>query len=87
VECWCCGCTSPEDRVVRLGNHPEVALCRRCAQFVHRRALEQAASERGGVGAAYRGAFAASREFVMRHELQHTPVIGTLFKRLNRLLP
>lgn len=38
VECWCCGCREAPDRVVHLGNHPEVLLCLRCAHFVHQKA-------------------------------------------------
>ncbi|HEV2885621.1 MAG TPA: hypothetical protein VGX49_01805, partial [Jatrophihabitans sp.] len=39
-ECWCCGRVEAPERMVRLGAHPEVALCLGCAHFVHRAASE-----------------------------------------------
>lgn len=30
--CWCCAIDAPE-RMVHLGNHPEVALCPGCARW------------------------------------------------------
>src|SRR4029079_683376 len=36
--CWCCGQSWPESGVVRLGSHPEVAVCLRCAHFLHQQA-------------------------------------------------
>ena len=35
VTCWCCGSSQSELSVVRLGDHPEVAVCLRCAHFLH----------------------------------------------------
>ena len=40
VPCWCCDTVDAPDRMVHLGNHPEVHLCLRCAHFVHQRAWE-----------------------------------------------
>jgi hypothetical protein len=31
AECWCCGQQQPPAEMIHLGNHPEVALCLRCA--------------------------------------------------------
>jgi hypothetical protein len=36
--CWCCGQTFTESRLVRLGTHPEVAVCLRCARSLNRQA-------------------------------------------------
>ena len=41
VECWCCGSSFPEEQVVRLGQHPEAAVCLDCALFLNRRALQR----------------------------------------------
>ncbi len=40
VHCWCCGTIDAPDRMVNLGDHPEVHLCLGCAHFVHHRARE-----------------------------------------------
>jgi hypothetical protein len=37
LECWCCGSSFPEEQVVRLGQHPEVAVCLDWALFLNRR--------------------------------------------------
>lgn len=39
-QCWCCGTTDDPDRMVHLGNHPEVGLCRRCARWAAKQAWE-----------------------------------------------
>ena len=31
VHCWCCGTIDAPDRMVNLGDHPEVHLCLGCA--------------------------------------------------------
>jgi hypothetical protein len=38
LECWCCGSASQEAELVRLGRHPEVGVCLRCAHFLHQQA-------------------------------------------------
>jgi hypothetical protein len=40
VHCWCCGSVDTPDRMVHLGDHPEVHLCPSCAHFVHQQAWE-----------------------------------------------
>jgi len=37
-ECWCCGPMNDPDRVVYLGNHPEVGICRACARWAAKEA-------------------------------------------------
>jgi len=37
-ECWCCGYMDDPDRVVHLGNHPEVGICRACARWAAKEA-------------------------------------------------
>lgn len=39
-ECWCCGLIGDPARMVRLGNHPEVVLCLRCARWTAKQAKE-----------------------------------------------
>ena len=50
-QCWCCGTVERPDRMVHLGNHPEVHLCLRCAHFVHQQAGQIEDEVRGGPGA------------------------------------
>ncbi len=76
VECWCCGQTRTESAVVRLGRHPEVALCLSCAHFVHRRART---CEDVGVrspGATGRGVLRAATAGVVRRDWHRKPVVG-----------
>jgi hypothetical protein len=86
-QCWCCGGSFAEPELVHLGSHPEVGLCADCAHWVHRRAAEQAAARRGGLPARYRGAFAATRSWVIQHEVHNLPVLGRLLRGLDRRLP
>ena len=37
-ECQCCGAHHPHNKMVHLGNHPEVAPCVRCDHFVSKEA-------------------------------------------------
>ena len=40
AQCWCCGYVDDPTLLVHLGNHPEVALCRRCARWAAKQAWE-----------------------------------------------
>lgn len=35
--CWCCGDQTVQASLVRLGEHPEVAVCFRCVRVLARR--------------------------------------------------
>ena len=39
-QCWCCGSIDDPDRMVHLGNHPEVMMCRPCARWAAKEAWE-----------------------------------------------
>lgn len=39
VPCWSCGRRQLESAVVRLADHPEVAVCLPCAHLLHERAV------------------------------------------------
>ena len=87
-QCWCCGGAFTEPELVYLDSHPEVGLCAGCAHWVHRRASEQATARRGGgPSARYRRAFAATRSWVILHEVHNLPVLGRLLRDLDRRLP
>lgn len=85
--CWCCGETQAGSPVVRLGAHPEVVLCLRCAHFVHRRAQGHEDAGDDSLATRGRGAVRAAESFVIRHGLQHKPMIGPVLRWLGPRLP
>ena len=85
--CWCCGGEDADGAMVHLGAHPEVALCGDCARWVHRRSRRLRDSGRRGAGVLARAVVRAGRDRVLRHDLQHVPVLGVLLRRLDRHLP
>ena len=38
--CWCCGCSGTVEQMAHLGQHPEVAVCIRCAHSLSKWAWE-----------------------------------------------
>jgi hypothetical protein len=66
--------------MVRLGSHPEVTVCPRCARFLHR----QAAARQGNpvVRLSWR-----IRQAVIRHRWQHSRLLGPVLRWLGRHLP
>jgi len=58
VPYWCCGNQYADDQVVRLGRHPEVAVCLGCARYLNRGQGARPgdsghpAGQRGGAGGA-----------------------------------
>lgn len=87
VECWCCGCTQPETSMVRLGNHPEVGVCLRCAHYLHQQAWSREDTLRSSPGVRARGALRAARRVVMQQGWQQRRMIGPLLRWLGRHLP
>lgn len=87
VACWCCGHRVPEDAVVRLGGHPEVAVCLRCAHFLHQQAREREDAARPSPAARLRDGLRAGRRLVMERGWHQKPLIGPLLRRLGPRLP
>lgn len=85
--CWCCGRTYPESALLRLGEHPEVAVCFGCARFLHRRATEEADAFRPSVAARGRSVVRHARRTVMKHGWQGRPVVGPVLRWVDRFLP
>ena len=79
VACWCCGQWRVESGVVRLGEHPEVAVCFGCAHFLH--------AARPSPAARARDFLRAARELVIRRGWHSLPVIGAMLRRLGSRLP
>ena len=87
VACWCCGQNRPESDVVRLGDHPEVAVCLRCAHYLHQRARAREDAARHSTGARLRDGLRVARGLVMRRGWHRAPVIGPVLRWLGPRLP
>jgi hypothetical protein len=69
-QCWCCGTTEDPARLVRLGNHPEVGRCVRCAHSVSKWAWEIEDRAKTGPLVMARAGFRALRRDVIRQLAQ-----------------
>jgi hypothetical protein len=87
VRCRCCDTVDAADRMVHLGNHPEVHLCLRCAHFVHQRAWEIEDEELGGPAAFARDRFRGLRRGVVRRGWHQSRFIGGRLRWLGKYLP
>jgi|SRR4051812_48276501 hypothetical protein len=87
VACWCSGQLLSEPDVLRLGEHPEAAVCLGCAHFLHQRARAREDEARPSPAARARDVLQAARGLVVRHGWQSRPVIGPLLRRLDTWLP
>jgi hypothetical protein len=87
VVCWCCGRPNGEPDVVRLGDHPEVAVCLGCAHFLHQRARAREDELRSSPAGLARDVLRAARALVMRRGWHELRVIGPLLRRLGARLP
>ena len=86
-ECWCCGAVDDPYLMVRLGNHPEVALCRACARWAAKRASEIDDRSGSGVLVVVRGRLRAARKGVIRRGWHENGVLGRPLRWLGRYLP
>lgn len=86
-ECWCCGMTEAPEKLVRLGNHPEVTLCVRCAYSVAKWAWEIEDQAKTGYAARGRNAFRRARVTVVRKGWHRHPLVGRPLRRLGKYLP
>ena len=87
VECWCCGQRSSADSAVRLGNHPEVAVCLRCAHYLHQQARAREDALRPSIASRLRDELRRERRLVMDRQWHQRPVIGRPLRWLGRYLP
>jgi hypothetical protein len=72
---------------MRLGNHPEVAVCLGCAHFLHQQARGLEDAVRPSPAGRVRDALRTARRFVIQHGWHQKPVIGSLLRRLGRHTP
>jgi hypothetical protein len=87
TDCWCCGQRYPNEQPVRLGSHPEVAVCLRCAHFLHQQAMQREDALRPSTGSRLRDGLRWGRRVVMDHHWHQRPVIGRPLRWLGRYLP
>jgi hypothetical protein len=70
--------------MVRLGNHPEVGLCLRCARWLSRRAVEVEDRDRTGIAVRLRAQARRMRTTVMRHGWHRNRITGPPLRWLGR---
>ena len=86
-QCWCCGSTDDPDRLVHLGNHPEVALCRPCARWAAKQAWEIEDRDKTGLLVKLRDRFRHLRRGVIDRDWHRLPVVGRPLRWLGKHLP
>jgi hypothetical protein len=86
-QCWCCGSDNDPTLMVRLGNHPEVALCRPCARWAAKQAWELDDQSKTGVLVIARNQFRSIRQTVIHHGWHRSPIIGASLRWIGKRLP
>jgi hypothetical protein len=76
-----------ERALVRLGSHPEVAVCLRCVRFLGRQARARADETRPSLAARARDVARAGRREVMRRSWHNRPLVGPALRWLGQRLP
>lgn len=84
-ECWCCGSMNDPDRMVTLGNHPEVAMCRACARWAAKRAWE--IEDRTGPLVSVRDGLRSVRRFVIDRGWHRKRGLGGPFRWIGKRMP
>jgi hypothetical protein len=87
VRCWCCDTVDAPERMVQLGNHPEVHLCLQCAHYVHQQAWQIEDEGKRGPSAFVRDRFRNLRAEVIRREWHHNWFIGGKLRWLGKYVP
>jgi hypothetical protein len=86
-QCWCCGTVEDPARLVHLGNHPEVALCVRCAHSVSKWAWEIEDQARTGPLVMARDRLRAARREVIRRGWHQSRIVGGPIRWIGKRLP
>jgi hypothetical protein len=86
-ECWCCGAVHAPNQMVHLGNHPEVAICIRCAYSIKNWAWQIEDRDKTGPAVKARDVFRQARKNAMRRQLHQNKWIGRPLRWLGRRLP
>ncbi len=86
-QCWCCGNQVPPDKTVRLGNHPEVGVCIRCAHSLSKWAWELEDRDNTSPAARARNALRSVRVGVVRRGWHRNRLVGRYLRWLGRHTP
>jgi hypothetical protein len=86
-QCWCCGVIDDPARQVHLGDHPEVALCIRCAHSVSKWAWEIEDQAKTGPIVRARDRFRELRRGVIRRGWHRSRLVGAPIRWIGKRLP
>jgi hypothetical protein len=86
-QCWCCGAVDDPTRMVHLGNHPEVALCRACARWAAKQAWEIDDRTKTGLLVRVRERFRSLRRAVIDRGWHRSKLLGRPLRWLGDHLP
>jgi hypothetical protein len=87
AECWCCGTTGESNRMVHLGNHPEVTLCVRCGYWAAKQAWHIEDRSASGPAVQVRNGLRQVRRSVIEHGWQHNRFVGGPLRWIGKRLP
>ena len=87
TRCWCCGAVEDPTQMVHLGNHPEVALCLRCARWASKQAWEIEDKGKTGTLVRARKQFRALRRSVVQHGWHNSRWFGGPIRWIGKRLP
>lgn len=85
--CWCCGSSDRPDRMVHLGDHPEVRLCLACAHFVHQQAWRIEDDGQPGPAAFARRRLRSLRASVIRRRMHQNKLVGGTLRWAGKYFP
>jgi hypothetical protein len=77
----------PAAKMVSLGNHPEVAICIRCAHSVRNWTWEIEDQSRTGLRVRQRDRLRHARKHALRKAWHQHPILGGAMRWLGRRLP
>src|SRR6476620_10713289 len=86
-ECWCCGSVNDPHRMVHLGNHPEVGLCRPCARWAAKEASEIEDRYRTGPLVLGRDGLRTVRRFVIARGWHRSRLVGGALRWIGKRMP
>ncbi|MGH3471986.1 MAG: hypothetical protein ACRDPG_08065 [Nocardioidaceae bacterium] len=87
TQCWCCSSRETRERMVALGNHPEVVVCVRCAHSLSKWAWEIEDRGKRSPGSRARDGFRSVRKHVVSRGWHQSRWVGPPLRWLGRHLP
>jgi hypothetical protein len=86
-QCWCCGSIDDPERMVHLGDHPEVTMCLPCARWAAKEAWELEDRGKTGSLAKMRHRLRQLRRGVIHRGWHRHHVLGRPVRWLGKHLP